>query len=157
MRFLSLIRYKIAKRRVRLRQQIHPEYVPTEKEEKTIKIIQTLIRDEESVLMVAPITGKLYIKNDKLSMVIVMDDIYIKLLNNKSNSYHDIIVHYEVALKLQRNFKNVLETRMNIMEGEMIEGAINNLDYISKNIVESEYGTNNTKYRDKRREDAAIA
>lgn len=156
MGLISLVRYKLAKRRARLRQKLHPNYVPTEKEEMTIRIITSLIQDKESIMMVAPNSGKLYIKHLEKSMFIIIDDKYITLLNSKSNSYHDILIHYQVADKLKRHFKNVLESRQNTMEMEMLDGVINNLDYIAKNLNEPNYGED-TEHREHRTKVATSA
>jgi hypothetical protein len=140
MGLIKLLKYKLAKRQARLRRKLHTPYVPTEKEERTIRIVSSLMRDENSTMMIAPNSGKLYIKHDGKSMFVIIDDKYITLLNNTNNTYHDIIVHNEIADKLKRNFNNILETRRHDMEIEMVDGVINNLENIAKNL---EGGTTN--------------
>jgi hypothetical protein len=156
MGLIRLMRYKLAKRQARLRQKLHPNYVPTEKEEMTIKIITALIQDKDSVMMVAPNSGKLYIKHLEKAMFIIIDDKYITLLNSKTNSYHDILVHYQVADKLKRHFKNVLESRQNTMENDMLDGVIHSLDYIAKNLNEPVYG-DEREHREQRTKIATTA
>jgi hypothetical protein len=155
MGLIRMMRYKLARRQARLRQKLHPPYVPTEKEEVTIKIITSLIRDVDSTLMVAPNSGKLYVKHVEKEMFIIIDDKFITLLNSKTNSYHDILVHYQVADKLKRYFKNILESRQAKMERDMLDGVINNLDHIAKNLFETNGAE--TEHRDQRREVAEIA
>lgn len=139
MGLINLLRYKFSKRRVVVRQKLYPDYVPTDKEQKVISIIKSLIKDENSKMMVAPNSGKLYIKNTSKGIFIVIDDVYITLLNNKTMSYHDIIVKSPVSDKLKQYFKNVLESKISLMESEMLNSVVNNLDYISKHINDLEY------------------
>ena len=134
MRLFKAWKYKLAKRRFKLKKGLYPEYVPNEKEQRVISIVKSLIRDDTSIMMVAPNSGKLYIRNEKKSMFIILDDIYVTLLNNKSMSYHDVIVNVRVSEKLKLNFKNVLESRRNTMEHDIVNDVVKNLDYISKHI-----------------------
>jgi len=138
MGFWSELKFKWAKKHLQFKQRISKVYIPNSKEEKAINIIKTLIKDEASVMLVAPISKKKYIKNDKRKMFVIMEDVNITLASNKYMYYYDLQVHVKVASMLSKKFDNVLENRRNIMEKEMIEGVTSNLDFISKHMDDIE-------------------
>jgi hypothetical protein len=134
MRFWSKIKFKLAKRRVRLRNRMTKPFIPNEKEQKAINIVKTLIKDETSVMLVAPLSKKRYIKNERRQMFVIMEDVNLTLASSKYMYYYDLTVNDRVASILSKNFDNVLESRRNVMEKEMIQGVTSNLDFISKHM-----------------------
>lgn len=134
MDFFKRLRFKLAKRKIKLQRKLNPPHIPTEKEEKVIYIIRTLIRDETSSMFMAPISGKKYIKNEKRGMFVIIDDVNITLSSNISMFYYNIIVHTDVYKILSRNYNNVLESRRNKMEIETTNGITSNLDFIASHI-----------------------
>lgn len=134
MSWWGTIKFKLAKRRYKIRQKITKTYIPNNKEEKAIHIIRTLIQDETSVMLSAPISKKRYIKNERRMMFVIMEDVNLTLASSKYMYYYDITVNLRVSKMLEKYFDNVLESRRNIMEKEMIEGVTSNLDFISKHM-----------------------
>ncbi len=137
MSIIYSLKYKFLKRKIRFQRRIHPLYIPTEKEDKIIYIVKTLIRDEASVMMIAPISGKKYIKNEKRGMFVIMNDVNIIISSNVNMFYYNILVNENVYKILSRNFNNILESRRNKMEIETIDGITSNLDFIAKHMNDS--------------------
>lgn len=134
MGFWSIIKFKLRRQRLKFKQKITKVYIPNNKEEKAIHIVKTLIKDETSVMLIAPISNKKYIKNENRKMFVIMEDVNLTLASSKYMYYYDLTVNLKVASMLSKKFNNVLESRRNIMEKEMIEGVTSNLDFISKHM-----------------------
>jgi len=134
MSWWSKRKYKIAKWRVGIRHKMSKEYVPSDKESKVIHIVRTLIQDETSVMMVAPISKKRYIRNERRKMFVIMEDVYMTLASSKSMYYYNLKVNERVSKMLEKVYDNVLENRRNIMEKEMVAGVTNNLDFIANHM-----------------------
>lgn len=134
MYLLKKIKFKLAKSKIKLTRRLHPPHVPNQNEEKVIVIIKTLIKDHTSVMLVAPISGKKYIKSEKRGMFVIINDTDIILSNNIKRYYYSLTVNESVAIALSRNFDNVLESRRHKMEIDTIAGITSNLDFISKHM-----------------------
>ena len=134
----KLIKYKIAKATVKWRRKIHPPVIPSYKEERILYIVKTLIKDEKSTMLIAPISGKKYIKSDSRGIFVIIDDVNITISSNVKMYYYNIKVHEQISKILTRNFNNVLEIRRNSMEKETIAGVTTNLDYIAQHINDFE-------------------
>lgn len=130
----GVLKIKMAKRKYKLRQKMSKAYIPSSKEEKAIHIIRTLIQDETSVMLSAPISKKRYIKNERRMMFVIMEDVNLTLASSKYMYYYDLTVNLRVSKMLEKYFDNVLESRRNVMEKDMIEGVTSNLDFISKHM-----------------------
>lgn len=136
MDFIRKLKYKLAKNKIKFKRKLNPPHILNEKEEKVIYIVKTLIRDESSIMLMAPISGKKYIRNEKRGMFIIIDDVNITLSSNVNMYYYNIRVHEDVYKILSRNYDNVLESRRNRMETETIFGVTSNLDFIAKHMNE---------------------
>lgn len=134
MSLIKKIKYKISKRYFKFKRKLNPPHIPSQKEENVIFIVTSLIKDETSVMMIAPISDKKYIKNETRGMFVVIDDVNITLSSNVGMYYYNIQVDTSVSKKICRNFNNVLESRRNKMEKETVAGITNNLDFIAKHM-----------------------
>lgn len=128
------IKFKFIKRKIKLQRKLNPPHIPTEKEEKVIFIIRTLIRDETSIMLIAPISGKKYIKNEKRGIFVILDDVNVTISSNVNMYYYNIQINEEIYRIISRNYNNVLESRRNKMEIETVFGVEKNLDFIAKHI-----------------------
>lgn len=138
MSFWGTLKIKIAKRRLGFKNRISKPYVPNEREQEAMLIIKTLIKDENSVMMVAPISRKRYIRNETRKMFVIMEDVNITLTSSKSMYYYDLVVCPTVSAILNKNFDNVLEIRRIRMEKDMIQGITSNLSFIAKHMEDFE-------------------
>jgi hypothetical protein len=137
MSIIHSLKYKFLKRKIRFQKKLHPPYVPTEKEQKVIFIVKALIKSESSIMMIAPISGKKYIKDEQRGMFVIMNDTNIIISSNVNRFYYNILVNENVYKTLSRNFDNILENRRNKMEIETIAGITSNLDFIAKHMNDS--------------------
>jgi len=138
MSFWGTIKFKLARKKLKFRRRISKPYVPNEREQEAIHIIKTLIKDEASVMMVAPISKKRYIRNEHRKMFVIMEDVHLTLTSSKSMYYYDLVVCQTVSDILNKNFDNVLEIRRARMEKDMIQGVTSNLSFIAKHMGDTE-------------------
>lgn len=136
MSFISLLKYKLAKKKWQFKNKLKKPYVPNETELKVIYIVSSLIKDEKSIMLMAPISGKKYIQNKSRNMFIILNDVEITISNNVAMYYYNLEVDLSVSKKLSRHFNNVLESRRLTMEHDTVSGVSSNLDYIAKNMNE---------------------
>jgi len=71
----------------------------TENEKSAISICRSLIRHNDSKFLIAPLSGKRYIKNSSLDLFVILDDRRVSLTNH--------VYHYDVRL-LQRDWDRVV-------------------------------------------------
>jgi hypothetical protein len=71
----------------------------TENEKSAISICRNLIRHNDSKFLIAPLSGKRYIKNSSLDLFVILDDRRISLTNH--------VYHYDVRL-LQRDWDRIV-------------------------------------------------
>jgi hypothetical protein len=138
MSFWGKIKVKLARKKLKFRRRISKPYIPNEREQEAIHIIKTLIKDETSVMMVAPISKKRYIRNERRKMFVIMEDVHLTLTSSKSMYYYDLVVCQTVSDILNKNFDNVLEIRRARMEKDMIQGVTSNLSFIAKHMGDAE-------------------
>ncbi len=136
MSFISLLKYKLAKKKWQFKNKLKKPYIPSETELKVIYIVSSLIKDEKSIMLMAPISGKKYIQNKSRNMFIILNDVEITISNNVAMYYYNLEVDLSVSKKLSRHFNNVLESRRLTMEHDTVSGVSSNLDYIAKNMNE---------------------
>jgi hypothetical protein len=134
MSFTSLIKYKLAKKKWQFKNKLKKPYIPNETELNVIYIVSSLIKDEKSTMLIAPISGKKYIQNKSRNMFIILNDLEITISNNVAMYYYNLKVDLSVSNKLSRHFNNVLESRRAKMETETVAGVTSNLDFIAKHI-----------------------
>jgi hypothetical protein len=74
---------------------------------KSSAICRRLINHPNSVFLIAPLSNKRYIKNDKLKMFIVLSDCRLNITNHIYN--YDIVISSSLSIKLCQMFDNKVE------------------------------------------------
>lgn len=122
--------YKIKKIKIKFNRIFKKELVLDDIQQKAYKIVVRLINDQDSDLLIAPISKKKFIKNK---------DIFITLNREKVNIingvYHyDIYIQDKVYEHLKDKFNKKLESKRIIMENQIKSNVKNSLDTILSNI-----------------------
>lgn len=107
----------------------------TDSEIKASAICRKLITNNDSKFLIAPLSGKRYIKNEPLGMFIVLSDKQINITNHIYN--YDISVSLFTSDKLKRMFnKKVEESRLKF-ESDMTSQVQHSLSTILKKVSDS--------------------
>jgi hypothetical protein len=115
-----------------LQDRFDPKPPIAEEEKFCIEITKELIDRESSVLTLAPLSQKRFIKNDELGMFVMIDNRVINIINHiysytlvieDSNSYEEILSNFDKKLdsirisleiefrsNIQNSLKNILES-----------------------------------------------
>ena len=109
------------------------DYVKSEYEYECIGICKNLINKEKSKLLISPISGKRYIKNDEDQIFIIMDNRTITIVNH--NYSYTIDLTPKTSDRLNLSFDNEVETRRKKMEDEIRSNVKHSLSNIFKNIT----------------------
>lgn len=110
-----------------------PTQEKSEYERDAVNICTKLILKSDSTLLLTPISGKRYIKNDELGISVILEGRHIKVINH--------IYSYTVFLedksweKVVKTFDYEVECRREIFEKEITENIKHSLQTIYKNIV----------------------
>jgi hypothetical protein len=107
--------------------------VKSEYEYECIGICKNLIKKEKSKLLISPISGKRYIKNDEDQIFIIMDNRTITIVNH--NYSYTIDLTPKTSDRLNLSFDNEVETRRKKMEDEIRSNVKHSLSNIFKNIT----------------------
>lgn len=114
-RFLKRIRIKTY---LLIRRFFNPKYKEyNDSEIKSSAICRKLINNIDSVFLIAPLSNKRYIRNEKLGMFIILSDNRINITNHIYN--YDIMVPSPLSDKLCRMFDNKVEESREKFETEM--------------------------------------
>jgi len=95
-------------------------------------ICHKLINQEDSKFLIAPISGKRYIKNTRLGLFIILDDKRISITNH--------VYHYDVSLnerewdRITKMYDNKTEKIRQDFEHEMVSQIKNSLNTILEKI-----------------------
>ncbi len=95
-------------------------------------ICHKLINQDDSKFLIAPISGKRYIKNSRLGLFIILDDRRISITNH--------VYHYDVSLnerewdRLSKMYDNKTEKIRQDFEKEMVSQIKNSLNTILEKI-----------------------
>jgi hypothetical protein len=95
-------------------------------------ICHKLINQDDSKFLIAPISGKRYIKNSRLGLFIILDDRRISITNH--------VYHYDVSLnerewdRLSKMYDNKTEKIRQDFEKEMVSQIKNSLNSILEKI-----------------------
>ncbi len=95
-------------------------------------ICHKLINQDDSKFLIAPISGKRYIKNSRLGLFIILDDKRISITNH--------VYHYDVSLnerewdRLSKMYDNKTEKIRQDFEKEMVSQIKNSLNSILEKI-----------------------
>lgn len=99
-------------------------------QEKAVTITERLIRDSSSELLMAPLSEKLYIRNESIFIVITPRS--INIINGKYN--YDIYIFDTLYERVSDKFKNKLEAKRKEMENVITSKVETILDDIIKDI-----------------------
>jgi hypothetical protein len=115
---------------------LKPTYIDDSPEyEKTgFKICLKIISCPETEFMIAPMSGKRYIKNDNLSIFITLDSGRIEITNHVYN--YDIMLSKRNWERLIYIYNNETERRRIKMENEINSNIKNSLDNVLVNLKE---------------------
>ena len=130
----SKVKRFIAKVAIYLSKKTNPKSV-NENSKICLNICRRLIRDKHSKLLIAPISGKKYIKNSELGLFVIMDGGKISITNHV---YHyDIFLDMKEWEKISKIFDARTESDRQIYENEIhnqIEFSLQSiLDKVSDN------------------------
>jgi hypothetical protein len=114
-----------------LQDRFDPKPPITEEEKFCIEITKELIDRESSVLTLAPLSQKRFIKNDELGMFVMIDNRVINIINHiysytlvieDSNSYEEILSNFDkkldsIRISLEAEFRsNIQNSLKNILD-----------------------------------------
>jgi hypothetical protein len=114
-----------------LKNKFDPKPPITEEEKFCIEITKELIDRESSVLTLAPLSQKRFIKNDELGMFIMIDNRLINIINHiysytlvieDTNSYEEILSNFDkkldsIRISLETEFRsNIQSSLKNILD-----------------------------------------
>lgn len=102
-------------------------------EVEAVAICRKLIAKEDTVLLVAPISLKRYIKSDDNQLFITMIDNQLNIINHQYS--YSINIGPKAYHKIVRLFDNEVERRRNIMEDEIRSNVKHSLSNIYKNLI----------------------
>lgn len=137
MRVRYRYRYSWSSRlRIRIRRMFGKKEIEfdTPQQEKAVNITYRLIRDSNSELLMAPLSDKLYIKNENIFVVIGPKS--INIINGKFN--YDFSIYEKLHDKISVRFKRKLESNRLEMENEITNKVESILDVIYSDINKSE-------------------
>lgn len=126
------LKYKIKRFRVWLGEKIRKvgpaDPNASNSQEKAIKIVSRLIGDSDSELLIAPISGKFYVKNLKKDLYVILERGSVSVINGK---YHyDVTVSDTRFDHLYQLFRNRVERDRLKMEREIRSKIEKSLDQI---------------------------
>jgi hypothetical protein len=87
---------------------------PSETQKVALSICRKLIKDETSVLLIAPKSNKKYIENERLDIFIVIDGDEISIINHVYN--YIIKLSYRDNIRINHFFDHETEVRRNEYE-----------------------------------------
>jgi hypothetical protein len=115
-----------------LQEKFDPKPPITDEEKFCLRITKKLIENESSVLTLAPLSQKRFIKNDELRMFIMIENRVINIVNH-IYSYTLVIEDIDAYKEIISEFDNKLDTIRISLETEFRMNIQNSL----KNILES--------------------
>jgi len=114
-RFFKRLRIKLYLFVIRFFNPKYKEY--NDNEIKSSAICRKLINNPDSIFLIAPLSNKRYIRNEKLGMFIVLSDNRINITNHIYN--YDIMVPSPLSDKLCRMFDSKVEESREKFEAGM--------------------------------------
>lgn len=115
-----------------LQEKFDPKPPITDEERFCLEITKKLIENENSVLTLAPLSQKRFIKNDELRMFIMIENRVINIINH-IYSYTLVIEDFDAYQEVISEFDNKLDNIRVSLETEFRMNIQNSL----KNILES--------------------
>lgn len=108
----------------------------TEEERYSINIAKKLINNPSSILTLAPISGKKFIKNDDQSIFIVIESRNITIINHVY-SYSVFLEHDILYASLIKLFNETMENKRLVLEEEIKKNIQHSLkDILDKIIID---------------------
>jgi hypothetical protein len=89
----------------------------TNNEIKSSAIFRKLVNHSGSTFLIAPLSLKRYIKNEKLGIFILLSDLRLNITNHIYN--YDIDINEDLSKRLQSMFDNKVESVREELETEM--------------------------------------
>jgi hypothetical protein len=89
----------------------------TSNELKSSAIFRKLINHPNSILLIAPLSQKRYIKNKELGLFIILSDFKLNITNHVYN--YDIDINWGLSQKLQKIFDEKVEISRIALESEI--------------------------------------
>lgn len=111
--------------------QDHSEY-----EKECISIVKALILQEDSVLLMSPLSGKRFIKSDVNQLFIIIEDRTITIVNHQYS--YNINVWGKTLERIVNMFDVEVEKRRTLMEMEIRSNVKHSLSNIYKTLMHEE-------------------
>lgn len=105
--------------------EAHSDY-----DKESYAICNKLIHDQDSVLLMSPISGKRYIKNDRIQIFIIIEKSMITIVNHQYS--YNIEVWGKPLHRIERLFDVEVEKRREAMESEIRSNVKHSLSNIYK-------------------------
>ena len=105
-------------------------------ENDAIRITQKLINDKDSTMLISPLSGKKYIKNDKFGMYVILHSSTIQIINHKYS--YVVFVADKKYDKILQEFNIEVERRRELFEKEILGNINHSMKSIIKTINEYE-------------------
>lgn len=105
-------------------------------ENDAIRITQKLINDKDSTMLISPLSGKKYIKNDKFGMYVILHSSTIQIINHKYS--YVVFVADKKYDKILQEFNIEVELRRELFEKEILGNINHSMKSIIKTINEYE-------------------
>jgi hypothetical protein len=115
-----------------LRDKFNPKPIISDEEKCAVEIAKNLINLEDSILYIAPISNKLFIRHDKKNIYVVIDVRNILIINH-IYSYSIYIESDELYSTLIDFFNQTLEKKRDDFEKEIKK----NIQHSLKNILDN--------------------
>ena len=124
-------RYKI--NAIRSINQEYAKEFTNDYEAESVAICRKLISKEDTVLLIAPISNKRYIKSDDSQLFITMVDNQLNIINHQYS--YSINIGRKAYHKIARLFDDEVESRRSEMESEIYSNVKHSLSNIYKNLI----------------------
>ena len=118
---------------IKVYKKIKPPLEISEYEGAALKICRKLITNQDNVLLMSPISGKRYIKNEDLQLFIVIEERNITIVNHTYS--YDIQINEKSYLNVKTVFDSAVEYRRSLMEADIKSNVKNSLHTIFKNVI----------------------
>jgi hypothetical protein len=115
-----------------LKSKIFPPYQMNEKETLTYNVIQMLCEQSDTDLKIAPLTGRYFMINKRLSYWVKVEDFSVSITNHKFTLTNTITAEYQK--KLVSMIDTFIEADRNEFEQTVFQNEVELLENIISNI-----------------------
>lgn len=130
-RFLKRLKIKLYSKIKRASTPGRSEY--SESEMKSSAICRRLINQPDSIFLIAPLSNRRYIRNERLGMFLILSDNRINITNHIYN--YDISVPFALSDKLRKMFDSKVEGARMKFEKEMHSQIQHSLTTILEKLI----------------------